>query len=165
MNKKIQNFFNEIGYYDTNYILNNINKNSKKSNKQLKNKNFTTLILFKKNKGELLIEKKRKSYFSPEKLDQQKKNKFYKRLLNLRTVSGAKLNPNLDILLFNHKENLNINNYETNYNSLFKSVNGLETKNINNKKNSKNNNKIKNEKKNIKQKKIYYLNLTIYYIK
>ena len=154
LNKKIQNFFNEIGYYDTNYILNNINKNSKKSsNKQLKNKNFTTLILFKKNKGELLIEKKRKSYFSPEKLDQQKKNKFYKRLLNLRTVSGAKLNPNLDILLFNHKENLNINNYETNYNSLFKSVNGLETKNINNKKNSNNNNKIKNEKKNIKQKK------------
>ena len=71
LRKKIQTFFNEIRYYDTNYIQHHIIKKTKqKNNKQTSNcRVFNTLTLFKKNKGELLIEKKRKSYFSPEKLD------------------------------------------------------------------------------------------------
>ena len=155
LRQKIQNFFNEFGYYDTNYIhhnINNINKKLKTNNKKLNNKNYNTLILFKKNKGES-IDKKRKSYFSPEKLDPNKKNNFYKRLLNLRTVSGSKYNTkinNNDILLFNHKENIN-NNYENNYNSLFKSLNnGFNIKN-NKSNNKKRNNKNKNN--NIRDKK------------
>ena len=145
LRQKIQLFFNEYGNYDSNYIHHNFNKTGKLNNKLINNKNYNTLILFKKNKGESLIEKKRKSYFSPEKLDQKNKNNFYKRLLNLQTVSGSKLNNNninTDILLYNHKENLNINNnYENNYNNL------INTKNKTSKKIANKNNKSKNSKK------------------
>ena len=156
LRQKIQLFFNEFGNFDTNYINNNINKNGKSNNNKLiNNKNFNTLVLFKKNKGESLIEKKRKSYFSPEKTDLHNKNNFYKRLLNLRTVSGSKFNTNNnDIIIFNHKENLNMNiNYESNY--MNKDVNNIKNK-TNKKRKNKKNNRFKNNK-NLNTKK--YLNM------
>ena len=114
LRQKIQAFFNDYVNYDTNFA-NNINKKGKPNNKIVNNKNYNTLILFKKSKGGTLIEKKRKSYLSPDKPDHQNKNNFYKRLLNLRTVSSSKFNTNNNDIIFNHKENLNINNnYETN---------------------------------------------------
>ena len=51
---------------------------------------------------------------SPEKYEQNKKNNFYKRLLNLRTVTGQKTNNN-EILLYNCKENYNINSNNTKF--------------------------------------------------
>ena len=134
---KIKNYFSEIGYYDTNYNPNNyniiINKNEK-----LKNfKKFNTLVLIKKSKDDILIGK-RKSYFSPEKLEQKKKNKFYKKLLNLRSSSGTKLHYNNDLLLNNYKENLNINNNNNNNNDNIGPKNKFNSKKIN--KNKKYNN-------------------------
>ena len=126
LKQKIQNFFNEIAYYDTNYNNQNIKNTGKKNNKLMNGKIYDTLILFKKNKGDTSVEKKRKSYISPDKFENQKKNNFFKNFLNIRTVSGSKINSNIkyDILLFNHKENLNMNNpNESKYNSLFRSVN------------------------------------------
>ena len=121
LREKIKIYFNEIKYYDTNYNHNIINYHKSGKNS---NKNYDTLILFKKSKDDLLIEQKRKSYFSPEKIEQKKKINFYKKLLNLRTVSGKKNNNN-DLFLYNYKENfnnnLNLNNYETNCASIIKS--------------------------------------------
>ena len=141
LREKIRNYFSEIAYDINN---NNHNKNKKLNN----NKNYNTLILFKKSKDDLLIEKKRKSYFSPEKFDQKKKINFYKKLLNLRTVSGTKTNNN-DFIFYNYKENfniinnnLNINNYENNYASIIKSTFNIKIKN----KKLINNNKIKQGK-------------------
>ena len=105
LRQKIHHFFNEFGYCDTNYI-NQTNKKGRQNNnnKLINNKNYNTLILFKKNKGETLVEKKRKTYFSPEKIAPRKKDTFHKKLLNLRTVSNSKFNSNInnnnDILLF-----------------------------------------------------------------
>ena len=122
LREKIKIYFNEIKYYDTNYNHNIINYHKSGKNS---NKNYDTLILFKKSKDDLLIEQKRKSYFSPEKIEQKKKINFYKKLLNLRTVSGKKNNNN-DLFLYNYKENfnnnLNLNNYETNCASIIKSA-------------------------------------------
>ena len=156
LRQKVYHLFNKFRYCDTNYF-HRMNKKEKQNNKFINNKNYNTLILFKKNKGDTLVEKQRKSYFSPDKNDISKKENFYKKLLNLRTVSSSKYNSNRnnnDILLFNHKENLNINNnnynnYESNYNSLFKSINNIRINKTKNKSMTKKNkkNKTKNNKK------------------
>ena len=145
LRRKIQLFFNEYGNYDTNNIVHNNNKKGKPNNKLISKKNYNTLILFKKNKGETLIEKKRKSYLSPEKSETQDKLNFYKRLLNIRSVSGSKLvtNFNNDNILFNRNENMKNNNYESNY------INGyskIYKNKINKKRKNKNNNKSKKNK-------------------
>ena len=145
LREKIKNYFSEIKCYETNY--NHNNNNNHKNGKNL-NKNYNTLILFKKSKDDLLVEQKRKSYFSPERFEQKKKINFYKKLLNLRTVSGNKNNNNDLFLYNNYKENfnnnLNLNNYETNYASLIKSNFNIKSKNKNKKIT---NNKAKKEKK------------------
>ena len=136
LREKIKNYFSEIGYFDTNFNRNHKNHKIGKSNGSTKN--YNTLILIKKNRDDLIMEEKRKCYFSPERFDQKKKNNFYKRLLNLRTVSGAKLNNN-EILLYNYKENYNTNsnnniniyNDENNYASIIKSTFTLKNKNRN----------------------------------
>ena len=156
LRQKVYLFFNEFRYFDTNYFY-RMNKKGKQNNKFINNKNYNTLILFKKNKGDTLVEKKRKSYFSPGKNDPNNKDNFYKKLLNLRTVSSSKYNSNRnnnDILLFNHKENMNINNnnYESNYGSLFKSINNIHINKPKNKSNTKKNNKNKNKNHNKKSK-------------
>ena len=159
LREKIRNYFSEIGY--------DINNNHYIKGKKLNNnKNYNTLILFKKSKDDLLIDKKRKSYFSPEKFEQKKKLNFYKKLLNLRTVSGSKINNN-DLFFYNHKENfniinnnININNYENNYASIIKN-----TFNIKNKKNKKviNNNKTKKDKNLLIKKNNRYDNNILYF--
>ena len=145
LREKIKNYFSEIKCYESNY--NHNNNNNHKNGKNL-NKNYNTLILFKKSKDDLLVEQKRKSYFSPERFEQKKKINFYKKLLNLRTVSGNKNNNNDLFLYNNYKENfnnnLNLNNYETNYASLIKSNFNIKSKNKNKKIT---NNKAKKEKK------------------
>ena len=155
---KIQNYFNEYGYYDTNF-----NHNYKYKNGKNINKNFNTLILMKKNREDLIMEEKRKYYFSPQRYELNKRNNFYKRLLNLRTVSGAKMNNlnNNEVFLYNFKENFNVNSYSnnnlnnnndennTNYTPIEKN-----TFIINNKKNKKyNNNNTARTGKNILNKK------------
>ena len=145
LREKIKNYFSEIKCYETNY---NHNNNNNHKNGKNPNKNYNTLILFKKSKDDLLVEQKRKSYFSPERFEQKKKINFYKKLLNLRTVSGNKNNNNDLFLYNNYKENfnnnLNLNNYETNYASLIKSNFNIKSKNKNKKIT---NNKAKKEKK------------------
>ena len=145
LREKIKNYFSEIKCYETNY---NHNNNNNHKNGKNPNKNYNTLILFKKSKDDLLVEQKRKSYFSPERFEQKKKINFYKKLLNLRTVSGNKNNNNDLFLYNNYKENfnnnLNLNNYETNYASLIKSNFNIKSKNKNKKIT---NNKTKKEKK------------------
>ena len=108
---KIQNYINEYRYYDTNF-----NHNYKYKNGKNINKNFNTLILMKKNREDLIMEEKRKYYFSPQRYELNKRNNFYKRLLNLRTVSGAKMNNlnNNEVFLYNFKENFNVNSYSNN---------------------------------------------------
>ena len=155
LRQKIYHFFSEFRYCDTNYIHRK-NKKGKTNKKLVINKNYDTLILFKKNKGESFVEKKRKTYFSPEKNDPSKKDNFYKKLLNLRTVSSSKYYSNRnnnDVLLFNHKDNLNNNNYyENNYNSLFKSINNIRINKTKNKSTTKKNKKNKNKNHNKKSK-------------
>ena len=100
LKQKVQNFFNEIAYYDTNYNNQNIKNTGKKNNKLINGKNYNTLILFKKNKGDTSVEKKRKSYISPDKFENQKKNNFFKNFLNIRTVSGSKINSNINTIYY-----------------------------------------------------------------
>ena len=130
LREKIKHYFSELGYYDTNYNY--------KNGKLKSYKKYNTLILFKKSKDDILIGQKRKSYFSPEKLNQKKKIHFYKKLLNLRSSSGAKINHN-ELLLNNYKENFNINNHNINNydNNYSKNTFNPKVKN----KNKKNNNK------------------------
>ena len=159
LRKRIKYYFNEIGYYDSNNNQ-NTNKNQKKNN----NKNYNTLIQIKKGKDDFLINKKRKSYFSPERIDQQKKINFYKRLLNLRTISGAKMNNN-EFFYYNFKENLNINNNflsnldNNNYASIIKRTFNAKNKNGNKNKKMINNNKEKKGNKylNNKNNNDYYI--------
>ena len=108
---KIQNYFNEYGYFDTNF-----NHNYKYKNGKNINKNFNTLILMKKNREDLIMEEKRKYYFSPQRYELKKRNNFYKRLLNLRTVSEAKMNNinNNEAYIYNFKENFNVNSCSNN---------------------------------------------------
>ena len=171
LRQKMHHFFNEFGYCDTNYIYRK-NKKGKQNNKFKNNKNYDTLLLFKKNKGDTLIEKKRKSYFSPEKNEVRKKDNVYKRSLNLRTVSNSKYNSNInnnnEILLSNQKENLNLNNnnYESNYNSIFKSINIGINKSKNKsvtKKNKRNKNKNHNKKSKILHKQNPKKNINMLY--
>ena len=132
LRERIKNYFSEINNNDMN---NNQNKRNIKLNN---NKNYNTLILFKKTKDDLLINKKRKSYFSPERLDSNKKINFYKRLLNMRSVSGTKMKNN-DLFFYNYKENFNINNNvnlnncENNYASIIKSTFNIKNQNRNKK--------------------------------
>jgi len=108
---KIQNYFNEYGYFDTNFNHTYKHKNGKNNNK-----NYNTLILMKKNREDLIMEEKRKYYFSPQRDELKKRNNFYKKLLNLRTVSGAKMSyfNNNEVFLYNFKENFNVNSYSNN---------------------------------------------------
>lgn len=59
-------------------IIIKILKILEKNNKLINGKNYDTLILFKKNKGDTSVEKKRKSYISPDKFENQKKIIFSK---------------------------------------------------------------------------------------
>ena len=160
LRERIKSYFNEIGYYDSNNNL-NTNKIQKMNNNS---KNYNTLILIKKGKDDFLINKKRKSYFSPQRIDRQKKINFYKKLLNLRTVSNTKKNNN-ELYYYNFKENLNVNNnylnnFDSNYASTMKSTFNVKNKNRNKNKNKKviNNNKEKHIK-NYFDKKNKYNNL------
>ena len=109
LRERIKNYFSEIGYYDVNHNHHlNINSKNRKMNN---NKNYKTINLIKKNKDDLIMERKRTSYFSIEKPDQKNKNNCYKRLLSLRVVSGIKLNK-----INNNDYLYNINIYKENYN-------------------------------------------------
>ena len=155
---KTQNYFNDYGYFDTNFDHNYKYKNVKNLNK-----NFNTLILMKKNREDLIMEEKRKYYFSPQRYELKKRNNFYKRLLNLRTVSGAKINNlnNNEVFLYNFKENFNVNSYSNNIQNNNNDENNINyapiVKNTyirNNKKNKKyNNNNTARNGKNLLNKK------------
>ena len=155
---KTQNYFNDYGYFDTNFDHNYKYKNVKNLNK-----NFNTLILMKKNREDLIMEEKRKYYFSPQRYELKKRNNFYKRLLNLRTVSGAKINNlnNNEVFLYNFKENFNVNSYSNNIQNNNNDENNINyapiVKNAfirNNKKNKKyNNNNTARNGKNLLNKK------------
>ena len=159
LRERIKNYFSEIGHCDTYYNHNHNNANSK-NKKTNNNKNFNTLNLIKKSKDDLIMERKRKSYFSIEKLDQKNKNNCYKRLLSLRTVSGMKVNNNNDLLYNIYKDNYNIiNNDENNYGSIVKSSLPIKNKNRNKKNiNNNNNNKRIKSGKNLLIKKNRYDN-------
>jgi hypothetical protein len=102
LRERIRQYFTEMGYFDTNFNLNYLNSKNRKIINS--NRNYNTLILMKQNQKE----ENKKYYLSPEKFEQNKKNNFYKRLLNLRTLTGPKMNNN-EVLLYNYKENYNIN--------------------------------------------------------
>ena len=108
LRERIRQYFTEMGYFDTNFNLNYLNNKKRKISSS--NKNYNTLILMKQNQKE----ENKKYYLSPEKFEQNKKNNFYKRLLNLRTVTGPKINNN-EVLLYNCKENYNINSNNTKF--------------------------------------------------
>ena len=99
LRKKIHNYFYEVRYNDTNYNSNqHFLKKYKKNN---------TLILLKKNKNDnIILLKRKKSCFSPDKHDIDNKNKFFKRLINLRTVSGPNLKHYDGCLYDNHNMNI-----------------------------------------------------------
>jgi hypothetical protein len=146
LRERIRQYFTEMGYFDTNFNLNYLNNKNRKISSS--NKNYNTLILMKQNQKE----ENKKYYLSPEKNEQTKKNNFYKRLLNLRTVTGPKMSSN-EVLLYNYKENYNINNNKiinsnekntTQYTSL------INRNDINNKIEIKNDIKSKNNKINDK---------------
>ena len=175
LRERIKHFFNEIAYHEINNLVHNNYKNGKTNNC----KNYNTLNLIKKTKDDIMMEGKRKSYFSPEKLDQHLKNNCYKRLLSLRTVSGVKNNNNNDLFINIYKENLNINNNniilnndENNYGLTMRSNLGIKNqkkrnKRINNNNNNNNNNynnKRKNSSKNLIIKKNRYDNNNALYI-